>query len=235
MKIWIFDVDVTLTPSRSKIDEDFEKFFYNWVSKNDTYLCSGSDINKIKEQLSPRILDTVKGIFTCMANVYQEAGKEIYKKDFIPPEGLKEDLEYFLFSSLYEKRTGNHIEERTGMWNFSIIGRNANKEEREHFKKWDHRHGTRSTISSYLNSRYRDKIEASVGGDISIDIYNLGRDKKQVVDYLSDINFSEVTFVGDRICLGGNDYSLAQSVKEKGGKSINVKNWRETRNILLNT
>ena len=88
MKIWIFDVDVTLTPSRSKIDEDFEKFFYNLVSKNDTYLCSGSDINKIKEQLSPRILDTVKGIFTCMANVYHEAGKEIYKKDFIPTEGL---------------------------------------------------------------------------------------------------------------------------------------------------
>ena len=86
-----------------------------------------------------------------------------------------------------------------------------------------------------MNSRYRDKIEASVGGDISIDIYNLGRDKKQVVDYLSDINFSEVTFVGDRIRLGGNDYSLAQSVKEKGGKSINVKNWRETRIILLNT
>tara|TARA_Y100000310_G_scaffold160509_1_gene160281 strand:- start:981 stop:1691 length:711 start_codon:yes stop_codon:yes gene_type:complete len=233
MKTWIFDVDVTLTPARNKIDNDFEELFYNWVLKNDTYICSGSDIDKIKEQITPRILDNVKGVFTCMANAYYKDGKEVYKKDFIPPVGLEEDLKYFLFSSLYEKRTGNHIEKRVGMWNFSIVGRNANMEERRNFKEWDDKYGTRKTIASYLNSRYRDKIEASIGGDISIDICNLECDKRQVVDYLSDLDFSNVVFVGDRICPGGNDYFLAQVVEEKGGKSINVENWRETRKILL--
>ena len=83
MKTWIFDVDVTLTPSRSKMEPDFEDFFYFWVTNNDTYLCSGSDLDKIKEQLTPRILDSVKGVFTCMANVYHEKGKEVYRNDFI--------------------------------------------------------------------------------------------------------------------------------------------------------
>jgi len=233
MKTWIFDVDATLTPSRNKIDNDFEEFFYNWILKNDTYLCSGSDIGKLKEQLTPRILEGVKGVFTCMANVYYEKGEEIYRKDFKPPVGLEEDLKYFLFSSLYEKRTGNHIEKRTGIWNYSIVGRNANKEEREHFKNWDEKHGSRKTISSYLNSRYRDTIESSIGGDISIDIYNLGRDKRQVVEYLSDLDFSNVTFIGDRIYPGGNDYELAEAVEKHGGKSTNVNNWKETRKILL--
>jgi FMN phosphatase YigB (HAD superfamily) len=37
MKTWIFDVDSTLTPPRSKIDDDFEEFFYEWILDNDTY------------------------------------------------------------------------------------------------------------------------------------------------------------------------------------------------------
>tara|TARA_R110000824_G_scaffold57546_5_gene156433 strand:+ start:811 stop:1518 length:708 start_codon:yes stop_codon:yes gene_type:complete len=233
MKTWIFDVDATLTPPRNKIDNDFEEFFYNWILKNDTYLCSGSDIGKLKEQLTPRILEGAKGVFTCMANAYYEKSEEIYRKYFKPPVGLEEDLKYFLFSSLYEKRTGNHIEKRTGIWNYSIVGRNANKEEREHFKNWDEKHGSRKAISSYLNSRYRDTIESSIGGDISIDIYNLGCDKRQVVEHLSDLNFSNVIFIGDRIYPGGNDYELAQAVENHGGKSTNVNNWKETRKILL--
>ena len=233
MKTWIFDVDATLTPPRDEIDNDFEEFFYNWILDNDTYLCSGSDIDKLKEQLTPRILNNVKGVFTCMANAYYEGGKEIYRKDFEPPVGLEEDLKYFLFSSLYGKRTGNHIEKRIGIWNFSIVGRNANKKEREHFKNWDEKYDSRRTISSYLNSRYRDTIESSIGGDISIDIYNLERDKRQVVDHLSDLDFSNVIFVGDRICPGGNDYELAKAVASRGGESINVDSWEETKNILL--
>ena len=86
-----------------------------------------------------------------------------------------------------------------------------------------------------MNSRYRDTVETSVGGDISIDICNLERDKRQVVEYLSDLDFSNVVFVGDRIHPGGNDYELAKSIEESGGKSINVNSWKETRKILLNT
>jgi len=235
LKTWIFDVDATLTPPRDKIDNDFEEFFYNWILDNDTYLCSGSDIDKLKEQLTPRILNNVKGVFTCMANAYYEGGEEIYRKDFEPPVGLEEDLKYFLFSSLYENRTGNHIEKRIGIWNFSIVGRNADKEEREHFKNWDKEHGSRKTISSYLNSRYRDTVETSIGGDISIDICNLERDKRQVVEHLSDLDFSNIVFIGDRIYPGGNDYALAKAVEKRGGKSINVDGWEETRNILLKT
>ena len=238
LKTWIFDVDGTLTPSRCKIDEEFEEFFYDWILQNNTFLCSGSDLDKLKEQLSPRILNNVYGVFTCMANAYHESDKEVYKKEFIAPYGLEEDLKEILNNSSYEIRTGNHIEERTGAWNFSIVGRNADVEQRKHFKEWDDEIQARQAISSYLNNRYGGVIETSLGGDISIDICNHGYDKRQVVPFLSDrygVDFSDATFIGDRIHQGGNDYALALAVKAAGGKYIKVDNWSTTRKILLNT
>ena len=49
-KIYIFDVDGTLTPSRRRMTEDFEQFFSKWAQKNIFYLVSGSNLEKIKEQ-----------------------------------------------------------------------------------------------------------------------------------------------------------------------------------------
>ena len=46
-KIYIFDVDGTLTPSRRPMTEDFEMFFSRWAKENTFYLVSGSDLDKI--------------------------------------------------------------------------------------------------------------------------------------------------------------------------------------------
>ena len=50
-KIYIFDVDGTLTPSRRKMTEDFEEFFSKWSKENTFYLVSGSNLEKIREQV----------------------------------------------------------------------------------------------------------------------------------------------------------------------------------------
>ena len=176
--------------------------------------------------------------FSLVWQTHNENGREVYKKDFIAPYGLKQDLEEILRKSSYKLRTGNHIEERTGAWNFSIVGRNADMAQRKHFKEWDDKIQSRQAISNYLNNRYKGVIETSLGGDISIDICNYGFDKRQVVPFLSDrygIDLSEVIFIGDRIYPGGNDYALARTVKAMGGKYIKVASWHDTRKILLNT
>ena len=50
-KIFIFDVDGTLTPSRLPMDEKFQEFFKEWVKKNTFYLVTTSDIAKLQEQM----------------------------------------------------------------------------------------------------------------------------------------------------------------------------------------
>ena len=47
-KIFIFDVDGTLTPSRLRMTEKFAKFFDKWSSENKYYLVTGSDLDKTK-------------------------------------------------------------------------------------------------------------------------------------------------------------------------------------------
>ena len=40
-KVYIFDVDGTLTPSRQKMTKEFEEFFGEWALKNTFYLVTG--------------------------------------------------------------------------------------------------------------------------------------------------------------------------------------------------
>ncbi len=65
---FLFDVDGTLTSPRSTIDEEYVSFFRDWVSSNDVFLVSGSDLPKIKEQIPIDILNQCQGIFACMGN-----------------------------------------------------------------------------------------------------------------------------------------------------------------------
>ena len=54
-------------------------------------------------------------------------------------------------------------------------------------------------------------------------------------DFDEEFDFSEddeLYFFGDRMEKGGNDYSLGQAVKERGGYTYHVNNWTDTRTIL---
>ena len=49
----MFDVDGTLTPARSLMDDQFKNFFLEWSESKLIYLVSGSDLKKIKEPTFP--------------------------------------------------------------------------------------------------------------------------------------------------------------------------------------
>ena len=69
-KVYIFDVDGTLTPSRRPMTRSFDDFFFKWANRNTFYLVSGSDLDKIKEQVPWYILERAKGVFTCGGNKF---------------------------------------------------------------------------------------------------------------------------------------------------------------------
>ena len=59
-------------------------------------------------------------------------------------------------------------------------------------------------------------IEAAVGGQISIDIYEKGCNKAQVLDDIT----GEICFFGDKMEKGGNDYPLARIMHEEENCSV---------------
>jgi len=220
-KIFIFDVDGTLTPSRQKMTTEFKEFFSEWVKKNKFYLVTGSDLPKLQEQMDFMDIEA-EGIFTCCGNQFWKpdpsivnvSAELIYENKFELPEHLEIFLKIVLKNSEYPHRYGNHIEDRGSMVNFSIVGRDCTMEQRQEFFEWDNKHNERKRIADIINKTTKG-IEASIGGQISIDIYPEGKDKSQVIDVIKKREKADkYIFIGDRTMRGGNDFPLAYKMWE---------------------
>ena len=78
MKKFIFDVDGTLTPSRSKIDPEFKDWFTNFIINNKVWLVTGSDYTKTVEQLGSEICENVVTCYNCQGNDVWYECKRMY-------------------------------------------------------------------------------------------------------------------------------------------------------------
>ena len=230
MNKFIFDVDGTLTPSRKRIHPEFALWFLYFCQHNPVSLVTGSDNPKTLEQIGPEICMSVQKIYNCNGNDVWQKQTNIYTNPWKMPKELEKFLNEELKNSPYQTRTGKHIEERPGMVNFSVVGRNANKEERKDYYYWDLQNDERVAIAERINKTF-DNISAVVGGETGIDIIAKGKDKRQVLD---DIKEDRIYFFGDRMDPDGNDFSLAYAVKEADGVAKQVKSWRDTKEILEN-
>lgn len=222
---YIFDVDGTLTPSRAKMNPAFQEWFIEWQKKHDTYLVTGSDYPKTLEQVGETVVNNCKMLFNCCGNEVRQGKLIIHQSQWHPSHELIDALDEELTSSKFPVRTGKHIEIRTGLVNFSIVGRNATTEQRAEYIKWDEETGERIDIALRLERQFED-IDFMLGGETGIDIYPTGKDKRQVLDYIK--KDSPVIFFGDKTLPGGNDYPLAVSVDI----THRVENWEHTWEIL---
>ena len=223
MNKFIFDVDGTLTPSRQVIDPEFKDFFKTFIIENKVWLVTGSDYAKTVEQLGADICESVVTVYNCSGNDTYFKGKRVNCKKFEAPKELYDLMHGWLQTSSFPLRTGNHIEERMGTINFSIVGRNCTLKERKLYVKHDLENRERESIAYQINLEFPD-ITATVGGETGIDIYRKGGDKSQI---LEDFNKDDkIFFFGDRMEPGGNDWPLAAKLDEK--RCYNVKGWRDT-------
>lgn len=219
---YVFDVDGTLTPSRDKIDPQFAQFFLNFCRKQPTYLVTGSDYEKTVEQLGEEICNAVEGVFNCSGNMLTRRNVVMYMNDFDLLDTERIMLESELRTSGFPLRTGNHIEKRIGSVNFSIVGRNATKPEREVYKAWDENMNERKKICDFLNRMFT-RLECVIGGETGIDIFLKGNDKSQVAKYVKPF-----TFFGDRCEVGGNDHTIFMAANH----AFRVQDWMETQRLL---
>ena len=231
---YVFDVDGTLTEPRVKMDPSFAREFSEWSAGRQLFIATGSDFEKTKQQVPQSVLSCFQKIFCCMGNETRNStGQLIEKSEFVIPDDLDQDLQKILKESRYLNKTGNHIEFRTGMINFSTVGRNASKLEREEYNAWDNQFGERQLIADYINKNY-PTLNATVGGSISIDIIEEGRDKGQIVNYLENHGALKIVFVGDRCFPGGNDWGVVRELKKSNlaFEWYQVENPKETLALL---
>ncbi len=231
MKKYIFDVDGTLTPSRKMIAFDFLPFFYEFIQCHDVYLVTGSDRQKTYEQVTPGIYNACTRVYNCSGSDVYEGDKNVYRDTWELPKKVESFLRDELDYSKFPVRTGKHIEKRPGNVNFSILGRGGdiNFEEREMYVEWDKETNERLDILDRLRNEFPD-LSITLGGQTGLDIGPMGSDKSQI---LRDFDKSDqLYFFGDKMDEGGNDYSLAEAVKKRGGLAYTVKNYHDTMTLL---
>ena len=210
---FVFDVDGTLTDPRNKMNLAFANEFSLWMLEKQCFLATGSDYKKVQEQVPWHIINSFKNIFCCMGNeVRDQTGKVIVKSEFTLPDSLEFHLGEFLKNTKYHTKVGNHLEFRTGMVNFSIVGRKSSQEERKEYNKWDKVNHERKSIVEFINNNY-PTLNASIGGSISIDIIQEGSDKGQIVHSLENAGTQKIIFVGDKCFPGGNDWGVVRELE----------------------
>lgn len=218
MSILLFDMDGVLTAPRQCMTADFAETFLKVVNEHRSYIVTGSDYRKVREQIPLCILARLVGVFACAGNELWERGNLIDKRDHDFSSELLKSVAEWIASSRYPLRIGPHVEARTGMINVSVIGRNAWVEERQAYARHDKESGERQALVDLIAERFPE-YEATCGGEISVDITPKGWNKSRVAERLPA---GDVHFVADKVQPGGNDWPLAQALSASAGNRVFV-------------
>jgi len=228
---YIFDVDGTLTPSRGRMNNEFANWFEHFATHNAVYLVTGSDREKTLEQIPEHIYNLCITVYQCSGNDVWQQGTNLRTSDFKLDDILFQDLINELENSKFHTRTGNHIDERPGLANFSVLGRNASLEDRFLYRQWDEHKNERQDICERLRKKWPN-YNFQIAGETGIDITAKGSTKAQI---LTDFDPDDTLyFFGDKCKYGGNDFEIASDVVARLGdnKVFEVNDWEDTWSIL---
>lgn len=205
---FMFDVDGVLSDRGMPIDLEFKNWFMQWSKFGQTlYYNTGSNREKTIQQIGKDMVDLAEISFHCLGNSVYFKDNGVTINSFELDEKESAWLLNKVNTSNFHLKVGHHIEHRQGSLNFSVIGRNANNEQRKIYKEYDDVNQERLQIVKEFMSTF-PKYEAYIGGDISIDIC-LKECNKSLPLRLWLPNSNGMTYVfGDKGMEYGVDYPL---------------------------
>ncbi|KAH7650423.1 phosphomannomutase [Cryptosporidium bovis] len=226
-KLLLFDLDGTLTLARKPIMDDMIAVLKDAKNKVKIGIVSGSDYGKVSEQLLGKEKVCCHYVFSENGVVFHEDGKLVSSESIskhLGEDNLKRFINFCLkyISELdIPIKRGTFIEYRTGMLNISPIGRNCSYEERLEFYELDKEKNIRQNLIDALSSEFKDMdLKYSIGGQISIDVFPNGWDKRFCLKHVEG-KFDEIHFFGDKTYPGGNDYEIFSDKRVIGHSVIN--------------
>lgn len=223
--ICLFDIDGTLTLPRQQISDEMESVLQKLKEKVTVALVGGSDLAKISEQMSiagQEVTQRYEYVFSENGLVAHRDGKLLAEESilkFMGEEKLQEFINYALkcLSELtLPCKRGNFIEFRKGLINVCPVGRSCSQAERDEFAAYDKAHNIRQALVDKFKKQFADAgLRFVIGGQISIDVFPEGWDKRFCLRYVEG-QFSDIHFFGDKTMPGGNDHEIFEDPRTKG-------------------
>ncbi|XP_047568608.1 phosphomannomutase 2 isoform X6 [Lutra lutra] len=201
----LFDVDGTLTAPRQKITKEMDGFLQDLRQKIKIGVVGGSDFEKVQEQLGKDVVEKYDYVFPENGLVAYKDGKLLCKQSIQGHlgEALIQDLINYCLSYIARiklpKKRGTFIEFRNGMLNVSPIGRSCSQEERIEFYEFDKKENIRQKFVADLQKEFAGKgVTFSIGGQISIDVFPDGWDKRYCLRHVENDGYKTIYFFGDK-------------------------------------
>ena len=239
-KLAIFDLDGTLTKSKSAIEPVMADLICKLLNVAKVAVISGGGYPQFLTQFVsklPTSADNYTSLFllpTSGTRLYSWKGgwHEEYAEDLTPKEKEKimDALNSMMKSPLYHKPElvyGDIIEDRGSQITFSALGQKAPVDVKY---AWDPDRKKREEIAQMLKKKIPE-FDVRVGGATSVDITRKGVNKAYGIMKLGQhlkLPVSDMVFVGDALFYGGNDYPA----KTTGADCISVKGPDETADII---
>ena len=252
-KLFLFDMDGTLTPARKKMSYDVLAYLEKLQRAGwDIGIISGSDMNYIEQQcdllfdLTPIDVKSIH-FLPCNGTKYYKGFKKVWEYD------MRSKLGSNFMNNLYKALlgfqgnivamylsvplTGNFFQMRGSVLNWCPIGRNAMQADREKWIELDSKHYIREFFINHFNDEFNaNEITIKMGGETSFDIYPKGWNKTFPLDKEPFSKYDKIYFAGDRCQPNGNDEELYNHLNKKENcKGFNVNNPEETISLIKKT
>lgn len=241
-RIIIFDLDGTLTKSKSDIDREMGSLVAELLKLKFVAVTSGCSFQQFESQFLRGLpgRTNLSNLFLFPTN--SAAGYYYDKKrgrfvqvytNSLPLKDVKKILSAFesVFAQIEyvppRKTYGPVFENRGSELTFSALGQSAPLRYKQ---KWDPDQKKRLKIRRLLRKRLPE-FQISIGGTTSIDVTRKGVDKTLCVWKLKEhlnVNLKDMLFVGDALFAGGNDHIM----KSVGIKCVSVSGPEETKALI---
>jgi phosphomannomutase len=234
----VFDLDGTLTLSKSPIDAEMATLLARLLTIVRTAIISGGDFPQFKTQVVDRMpassdFRNLVLLPTTGTKFYTYSGdwQKLYSDDLTAAEKVKieQSIEKAVAESGFQPEAswGPRIEDRGTQITYSALGQQAPLDAKE---QWDPDFQKRQKIKALLDPMLPG-FSVRLGGSTSIDVTRAGIDKGYGIRKLRDIlniPIEHMLFIGDAIFPGGNDYAAF----EAGAESIKVRDPEETKRVI---
>ena len=240
-KHFFFDLDNTLTPSKSLIEPEHLPVFKALSEQADVIVVSGHGENDIRKHLRPELDRSYHVLGQNGNRAVTKSGEILWNRSLSDQQKMA--IRAFIAHAREElKRSGivttvkdesDIVEDRDSQIAFSLIGHHENKAIKDAFDSdFEKRRSVleAAEANGEMKKLTEASVEARIGGTTNIDFFQLGKNKGyNVAAFIEKMGWKkdDCIYLGDALFPGGNDETVVGVIPTHA-----VRDYRETYEFL---